>query len=125
MFNPCGNSFLQVEGVDDMELWNLRNSIKTDDLDKIVINPVNRLLDVNLKRLKKNLKDYDVRAMAELAESVINLTGFQRILTFEQEGVGGPVDVAGITKNDGFTWLRRKSWYHNKDVNDMYGSMGI
>ncbi|WP_170935006.1 hypothetical protein [Prevotella sp. P3-122] len=40
------------------------------------------------------------------------------------EGVGGPVDVAVITKNDGFTWLSRKSWYHHKDVNGMYGYMG-
>ena len=34
-------------------------------------------------------------------------------------------DVAVITKNDGFTWLSRKSWYHHKDVDGMYGSMGI
>lgn len=34
-------------------------------------------------------------------------------------------DVGVITKNDGFTWLSRKSWYHHKDVNGMYGSMGI
>lgn len=125
MFNPFDNRFIQVEGVDDMEVLNFCNNLKTDDLDKILINSVNRLLDVNLRRLEKNLKDYDVREMADLAESVVDLTGFHRILTFEQESVGGPVDVAVITKNDGFTWLSRKSWYHHKDVNGMYGSMGI
>mgnify|MGYP004450000721 FL=1 len=73
----------------------------------------------------KRLADYDLKAMADLADSLIDLTGFQRILTFQQEGVGGPVDLAVITKNEGFCCLRLKSWYHHKDVNGMYGSMGI
>ena len=50
--------------------------------------------------------------MAALADSLIDLTGFQRILTFSQEGVGGTVDLAVISKADGFTWIRRKNWYH-------------
>jgi hypothetical protein len=63
--------------------------------------------------------------MAALAESLIDLTGFHRILTFQQEGVGGPVDVAVISKNDGFVWLNRKSWYHHKDVGGRYGKLGV
>ena len=86
---------------------------------------INRLLTKNQHEWEKTLEHYDLKAMAALAESLIDLTGFHRILTFEQEGVGGPVDVAVITKNEGFTWLSRKSWYHHKDVNGMYGSLGI
>lgn len=73
----------------------------------------------------KDLEGYDVKSMAELALTLVDLTGLQRILTFQQEGVGGDVDIAVITKTDGFTWLNRKSWYHHKDIGGRYGSMGV
>jgi hypothetical protein len=46
-------------------------------------------------------------------------------MTFSPEGVGGPIDLAVITKNEGFTWLNRKSWYHHKDVGGQYGKFGV
>jgi hypothetical protein len=79
----------------------------------------------NRLQWEKALKNYDLKAMAALASSLVELTGFQRILTFQQEGVGGEIDLAVITKTDGFSWLSRKSWYHHKDVNGSYGSLGI
>lgn len=63
--------------------------------------------------------------MAALAESLIDLTGFQRILNFDPEEVGGLIDVAVISKNDGFTWISRKSWYHQKDTMGQYDRLGV
>lgn len=77
------------------------------------------------KKWERDLEGYDVRSMATLALSLIHLTGFQRILTFAPEGVGGDVDLAVITRNEGFTWLNRKSWYHHKDIGGQYGKLGI
>ena len=57
----------------------------------------------------KKLEFYNFKAMAALAESLIDLTGFQRILNFDPEEVGILIDVAVISKNDGFTWISRKS----------------
>lgn len=71
-----------------------------------------RMLDSTQREWEKALKNYDLEEMAALADSLIDLTGFHRILTFSQEGVGGTVDLAVISKADGFTWLRRKNWYH-------------
>ena len=99
--------------------------VKADDLSRNVFRQVNRLLDNNQRQWEKALENYDLQSMAALAESLIDLTGFHRILTFQQEGVGGPVDVAVISKNDGFTWLNRKSWYHHKDVGGQYGKLGV
>lgn len=113
------------EKEDDLNFRNLLLDVKHEDLTKKLTKDVVRLFDKNQREWEKAFKDYDLKSMAALAQSLIDLTGFHRILTFEQEGVGGPVDVAVITKNDGFTWLSRKSWYHHKDVNGMYGSMGI
>ena len=83
-----------------------------------------RRMDSNQREWEKKLKNYDLEAMASLADSLIDLTGFHRILTFSEEGVGGLVDLAVISRNEGFTWLRRKSWYH-KDVGGKDGQFGI
>ena len=122
---------LALEGGEDMpefnivEFNNLLNEIKVDDLDKKFVKAGIKYLDKNQAEWEKALEDYDLMAMAALALSLIDLTGFHRILHFEPEGVGGPVDLAVITKNEGFTWLNRKSWYHHKDVGGQYGRLGV
>ena len=32
-------------------------------------------------------------------------------MTFAEESVGGPVDVAVISKGDGFIWIKRKHYF--------------
>ena len=46
--------------------------------------------------------------LAELAEALVNLTSFKRRVTPAAETVGGPIDVAVISKGDGLVWLKRK-----------------
>lgn len=49
--------------------------------------------------------------LAEMAESLIYLTYLKRRITFAEESVGGPVDVAIISKGDGFVWIKRKHYF--------------
>ena len=49
--------------------------------------------------------------LAELAEALVNLTSFKRRVTPAAETVGGPVDVAVISKGDGLVWLKRKHYF--------------
>lgn len=52
--------------------------------------------------------------MAELAESLVNITSIKRKFTSSDssdESVGGPVDVAVVTKGDGFIWIKRKHYF--------------
>ena len=49
--------------------------------------------------------------LAEMAESLVNLTSFKRHVSKESETVGGPIDVAVITKGDGFIWIKRKHYF--------------
>lgn len=49
--------------------------------------------------------------LAAMAESLVNLTSFKRKVTMESETVGGPVDVALISKGDGFIWIKRKHYF--------------
>ena len=47
--------------------------------------------------------------LADLAESLVSLTALKRRVAPEQETVGGPIDVAIISKGDGFVWHKRDS----------------
>jgi len=49
-----------------------------------------------------------------MAESLIYLTYLKRRITFAEESVGGPVDVAIISKGDGFIWIKRKQYFDSK-----------
>ena len=127
--------------IDFISLDQLSNEIDNDDEAETTLSTIDpesyrKLIDKYDDRLNKikgenkapwikALQNYDIKSMAALAQSLIDLTGFQRILTFSQEGVGGDVDLAVITLNEGFTWLNRKSWYHHKDIGGKYGSMGV
>jgi hypothetical protein len=49
--------------------------------------------------------------LAAMAESLVNLTSFKRHVTRDLETVGGPIDVALISKGDGFVWIKRKHYF--------------
>lgn len=49
--------------------------------------------------------------MADMAESLISLTYLKRRMTSSEESVGGPVDVAIISKTDGIIWIKRKHYF--------------
>jgi hypothetical protein len=46
--------------------------------------------------------------MANLAEALVNLTSVKRKFSAEKETVAGPIDVAIISRTDGFMWVKRK-----------------
>ena len=52
--------------------------------------------------------------LAEMAESLIYLTFLKRRISSADESVGGPVDVAIISKGDGFIWIKRKHYFEPK-----------
>ena len=82
-------------------------------------------MDISHKQWLKTLRNYDLQDLAQLAENLIAMTNLERLMTFREEGVGGPIDLAIISKNNGFTWLNRKSWYHHVDVGGRYGKFGV
>ena len=49
--------------------------------------------------------------LAEVAGAAISFTSLRRRVSLETETVGGPTDVAVITKNDGLVWVRRKQYF--------------
>jgi hypothetical protein len=70
---------------------------------KLYVNPV---IDI-VESLQKS-------DLAEMAETLVNLTAFKRHVSKDAETVGGPTDVAVITKGDGFVWIKRKHYFDIK-----------
>lgn len=59
--------------------------------------------------------------LAAMAESLVNLTSFKRRVSLQAETVGGAIDVAVISKGDGFIWIKRKH-YFKPDLNQSFFS---
>jgi hypothetical protein len=57
--------------------------------------------------------------LAELAESLVSITSLRQRVSGELETVGGPVDVALISKGEGFIWIKRKH-YFDTELNPHY-----
>jgi len=49
--------------------------------------------------------------MASMAETLVSLESFKQQVTLRSETVGGPIDVAVITRGDGFIWIKRKHYF--------------
>lgn len=49
--------------------------------------------------------------LAEMAESLVNLTCLRKKISMDDETVGGPIDVAVISKGDGLIWIKRKHYF--------------
>ncbi|MAL40692.1 hypothetical protein [Thalassospira sp.] len=49
--------------------------------------------------------------MAAMAEAIVEVTSLKRKIDSTLETVGGPVDVALISKADGFVWIKRKHYF--------------
>ena len=54
--------------------------------------------------------------MAAMAEALVEITTLRRKVDSTVESVGGPTDVAIISKGDGLVWIKRKH-YFNMDLN--------
>lgn len=49
--------------------------------------------------------------MAKMAEALVELTSIKRRVSRGVETVGGPIDVAVISREEGFVWIKRKHYF--------------
>lgn len=52
--------------------------------------------------------------VANMSESLINITSLKRKASSDIETVGREIDVALITKGDGFIWIKRKHFFDDE-----------
>lgn len=97
------NEILKIEHANNL----LTNSFE-DFLDQLKLEHAEPILE-SISALPKE-------ELSNLAESLIKITSVKRKVQSDLETVGGPVDVAIITKGDGFIWTKRKH-YFGADLN--------
>ena len=72
--------------------------------------------DNYMRPVIKSVATLPIEELGLLAESMINITSVRRKVALDRNvgTVGGPIDVAIITKGDGFIWLKRKHYFDRK-----------
>ena len=60
-----------------------------------------------------------LKELANVASTLVRLSSFEKQLSLEAETVGEPIDVAVISKGDGFIWIKRKH-YFQPELNHRY-----
>ncbi|NUB10266.1 hypothetical protein FW320_29405 [Azospirillum sp. Vi22] len=80
-----------------------------------------KAIDVHYIPLTRVVGMLPVDEMAHLGETLINLESLKEKVTRPTESIGGPVDVAAITKSEGFVWIKRKH-YFDLSLNPRYAA---
>ncbi len=91
------------------ELWSKVEKQRDDILLKLV----ERIEGYRSKtsELEEALTHIPKDELASVAASLVNLNSFKKRMSMGVESVGGPVDVAVISKGDGFIWIDRKHYF--------------
>ncbi|MFM2480922.1 hypothetical protein [Celerinatantimonas sp. YJH-8] len=98
-----------------MRVVDCLNSVWDDANQKINV----AIRDEHTDKVIRMIEFLSKEDLAYMAESLVNITAFKRKVSNDSETVGGPIDVAIISKGDGFIWSKRKH-YFSQDLNHHY-----
>ena len=110
---------------------NIHNKQKEDKLRSDLESGFEKMFDEfmnTLSELQNNLYIHPIINVVEMlpkdelaimAETLVSLTSFKKRVSMEEETVGGPIDVAVISKGDGFIWIKRKH-YFDRELNQQF-----
>lgn len=94
------------------QLLDSLNSIDCDKYKTKYSDAMAKYIDDNyIKNLIETVAYLSKEDLADMAENLVRMTCLKKHITSELESVGGPVDVAVITKGDGFIWMKRKHYF--------------
>lgn len=112
---------LKVDEIISRKINSLQSDYTQEQLNKLkerfndckneISNSINILArEENINPLLASVLLIPISEMATLAENLINITSLKRTFSLDgnQQTVGGPTDVAIITKPDGFLWIKKK-----------------
>jgi hypothetical protein len=105
-----------IEKLNDNEKRDLKNKLKGIS-DEMLKKYIERLSSYRMNNYVAPVMDVVAMLpkdeLAAMAESLVNLTSFKRRVSMEEETVGGPIDVAVISKGDGLIWIKRKHYFES------------
>ena len=92
---------------------------KSEEAAKNVEEKIELLMYRRFGGILKVVEILPLRELAKVASTLVRLTSFEKQLSLEAETVGEPIDVAVISKGDGFIWINRKN-YFQPELNHRY-----
>jgi hypothetical protein len=72
---------------------------------------VDYFYDKHQRPLRRVIANLPIDELAELAETLVRIESLKERVTTPEESVSGPIDVAVISKHDGFIWIKRKNYF--------------
>lgn len=115
---------LKVQEIISMKISGLSNSFTAEQNEMIMSSLLSCKEEIsaaisdsiqnnNVNPIFESVQLIPLPEMAFLAESLVNITSLKRTFSLDgnQQTVGGPTDVAVLSKGDGFVWVKNKSIY--------------
>ena len=93
----------------------LEKVVSSEDSDRILQTAQNATGQSYTNQILEVVSALPKEELASMAETIVSLTSFMRKVSMTPETVGGPVDVAVISKKDGFVWIQRKHYFDRSD----------
>lgn len=100
-------------------------NMRVDGLERLD-SQINYYRDYHVEQILSIAKRLPKKDLSEMAEALVNLTSFKRRVTPQAETVGGPIDVAVISKGDGLIWIKRNLYFEpelNRQSSDLDRSL--
>ena len=117
------NNYINVNSSDKRKIiQGIKNTI-SDYIDQFEKYSNNLKYDNFSSEVIDAVKHMPKAELAHMAEALVNITSTKRRYSAEKETVGGPIDVAVISKGDGFIWIKRKHYFDaeiNRDFMHKY-----
>ena len=105
------NEILDAHGVEPsqhvLDIGNAANGVVSEYFSAIKNFQKNYFIDPIIEVVGQLPKE----ELGGMAEALVNLTSLKHRVSLDQETVGGPVDIAIISKGDGFVWTKRKHYF--------------
>ena len=106
-------ALLKEEGVDEAIVKRV-SDLDTTDIEKKHSESMDEYMQEEyIDGIVNAVESFNVEDMANMAENLVSITGLQRHFSSSDETVGGPIDVAVITRAEGFMWVRHKDFIKN------------
>ena len=68
-------------------------------------------MNARSQAIRVTVASFPKEELAIAAESLVNMTSLWQQITPESATVGGPIDIAVISKGDGLVWIKRKHYF--------------
>ena len=78
-----------------------------------------KIKEENYTPILQSIESMPNEEIADMCESLIKITSLKRKISSDLENVGGAIDIAIITKGDGFNWKKNKN-YASKELNSHF-----